>query len=378
MKKILIFTDSFLPGFKGGGPITSIANLVQLLNKDFDILICTNNHDFGDDVPYKDIVFDEVTKYQGYNVVYLSQMDKKSISKVIKNFEPDLLYLNSFFSKTTQIVMLLNKLTFQKNLVVAPRGELQQNALNIKKTKKAIYLSIYKLFGLYKNTYFHSTDAIETKSIKELFNIDNITQLQNAVKIRKFEPLAKNANELKIIFVSRISKKKNLIFALKLLENLEENILFDIYGPKEDIEYWNECQSIISRLPKNIKVLYKGSLAQSEIVNKMREYHCFLFPTLSENFGHVIVEAMQAGLVPIISDQTPWLGLANINAGWDIALDDEQSYVKAIKELYMLESEKYTKKSLAIMKYIHKKLDMEKLALDYVIFFNKIIEGENR
>jgi len=26
MKKVLIFVDSFLPGYKGGGPITSISN----------------------------------------------------------------------------------------------------------------------------------------------------------------------------------------------------------------------------------------------------------------------------------------------------------------------------------------------------------------
>ena len=337
-------------------------------------MICTNNHDFGDDKPYKDIVFDKVTKYQEYNVVYLSKMDKNSISKVIKDFEPDILYLNSFFSKTTQLVMLLNKFTFKKKLVVAPRGELQENALNIKKTKKLVYLFIYKLFGLYKNTYFHSTDAIETKSIKELFQIDNITQLQNAVKIRNFEPLTKNANELKIIFVSRIARKKNLLFALKLLQNLDENIIFDIYGPKEDREYWNECQSIIDELPANIHVSYKGSLTQSEIVNKMREYHCFLFPTLSENFGHVIVEAMQAGLVPIISDQTPWRALKAVNAGWDVSLEDEPSYVKAIKALHVMDGKEYSKKSLAIMEYIHNKLDMDKLALGYASFFNKIIE----
>jgi glycosyltransferase involved in cell wall biosynthesis len=374
VKKILIFTDSFLPGFKGGGPITSVSNLVNLLNKDFNILICTRNYDFGESEPYKDIVYDKITRYQEYNVIYLSKMDKENISKVIKDFEPDLLYLNSFFSKTTQIVMLLNKLTFKKHLVVAPRGELQQNALNINKTKKAVYLFVYKLFGFYKNTYFHSTDVIETKSIKELFNIDNITQLQNAVKIRKFKPLTKDTNELKIIFVSRISRKKNLLFALKLLGNLNENIIFDIYGPKEDVEYWSECKSIISILPENIKVSYKGSLAQSEIVNKMREYHCFLFPTLSENFGHVIVEAMQSGLVPIISDQTPWRDLNTVNAGWDLSLEDEPSYVNAIKALHVMDREEFSKKSLAIMEYIHNKLDMDKLALGYASFFNKIIE----
>ena len=300
-------------------------------------------------------------------------MDKQSLSKVIVDFNPDLLYLNSFFSKTTQIVMFLNKFTFKKKLIVAPRGELQENALNIKKSKKSIYLFLYKLFGFYKNIYFHSTDAIETKSIKNMFGIDTITQLQNAVKLHKFEPLVKKENELKLIFVSRVSRKKNLHSALNLLKNIKYNVVFDIYGPKEDIEYWGECQDIIDKLPKNITVSYKGSLVQSEIVEKMREYHAFFFPTLSENFGHVIVEAMQAGLVPIISDQTPWLHLDDINAGWDIALNDKDLYIKAIENLYEMGSEEYTKKSLAIMEYVHNKIDMDKLTEGYVNFFHKVI-----
>ena len=375
MKKIVIFTDSFLPGFKGGGPITSISNLVSLINDKFDILICTRDRDFGDTEAYKDIICNEITKYKEYNIIYLSRMDKSSLTKVIVEFNPDLLYLNSFFSKTTQFIMFLNKLTFKKKIIIAPRGELQENALNIKKTKKSIYLFVYKLFGLYKNVYFHSTDNIETISIKNMFNINDVTQLQNAVKIHVFEPLNKKENELTMIFVSRVSRKKNLHYALNLLKSIKYNIIFDIYGPKEDREYWNECQNIINGLPKNVKVSYKGSLAQHEIVLKMREYHAFLFPTLSENFGHVIVEAMQAGLIPIISDQTPWINLESQNVGWDIKLNKKNKYIKAIEELYFMDNRKYNAKSLATIEYIHNKLDMKSLAKDYKDFFNKTIKS---
>jgi len=376
MKKILIFTDIFLPGFKGGGPITSVSNLVSLLNKYFDILICTSDSDFRDNIPYKEIVSDKIIKYKDYNVIYLSNMNKNSISKVTNEFNPDLIYLNSFFSKTTQIVMFLNKFTFKKKIIVAPRGELQQNSLNIKRPKKSLYLFIYKLFGLYKNIHFHSTDTIETKRIKDLFQINNITELQNAVKILKFKPLDKKENELKLVFVSRVSKKKNLHYALVLLSSIKHIISFDIYGPKEDVGYWSECQKVIETLPKNIKVSYKGSLDQREIVRTMREYHTFLFPTLSENFGHVIVEAMQAGLVPIISDQTPWRNLEKLSAGWDLPLDDKKTYIDTINKLYFMSNEEYTKKSLATIKYITTKLDMKKLTKDYVRFFNKIIKSD--
>ena len=48
MKKILLFVDYFIPGFKAGGPVSSIVNLVKLLNNDFEIVITARNHDFGE------------------------------------------------------------------------------------------------------------------------------------------------------------------------------------------------------------------------------------------------------------------------------------------------------------------------------------------
>jgi len=374
MKKILIFVDSFLPGFKGGGPITSIANLVDLLNDSFDILICTKNHDFKETKSYTEVESNKVTKYLDYKVIYLSQTNKVAISNVINEYNPDILYLNSFFSKITQIVMFLNKLYFHKKLVVAPRGELQENALSIKKTKKMLYLKLYKFLRLYKNIVFHSTDDIETESIRNLFNINKVIQLSNAVKLYSFDPLIKAKNGLKLIFVSRISKKKNLLFALEILRNIDIDITFDIYGPKEDIEYWNKCNKIIKELPNTIIVNYKGCLKQSEIISVMRGYNAFFFPTLSENFGHVIVEAMQSGIVPIISDQTPWIDLEKYNAGYDIPLNNKKKFIETIKKLYYMDKEEYQNLSLNTMRYIKNKLNIEQLKLDYIKFFNNIME----
>jgi len=372
MQKILIFTDSFLPGYKGGGPITSIANLVLLLNDNFDILICTSNHDFGDTQPYN-LPYDKPIQYQDFNVIYLSKMDKISIQTVIQNFNPDLLYLNSFFSVTTQIVILLNKSYFNKSCIVAPRGELQENALAIKSFKKKTYLFLYKLLKIHKNIIFHSTDEIESISLEKHFDLKQISSLSNVVRVDSSQPLEKQEKELRLLFVSRISRKKNLLYALEVLKSVNVDISFDIYGPKEDIKYWKECQNIIDTLPKNISVIYKGSLSQEKIMIMMREYHAFLFPTFSENFGHVIVEAMQAGLVPIISDQTPWRNLEDYNAGWDIPLNEKERYKEVIETLYVMNNEAYSKKSLAIITYIHTKLNMQKLKKQYIDFFQKAI-----
>ena len=40
-KKILVFIDWYLPGYRAGGPIQSIANLVNHLDDELDISIVT-------------------------------------------------------------------------------------------------------------------------------------------------------------------------------------------------------------------------------------------------------------------------------------------------------------------------------------------------
>lgn len=104
----------------------------------------------------------------------------------------------------------------------------------------------------------------------------------------------------------------------------------------------------------------------------MRKYHAFLLPTLSENFGHVIVEAMQAGLIPIISDQTPWRGLEKINIGWSIPLNRELDYIKAINSLCEINNKNYSHKSSGVINYIQAKIDNKLAAEKYLNFFKYI------
>lgn len=108
MKKILIFADTFTPGFMGGGPVVSISNLVDLVENEFEILVCTRNHDFGQKTAYKNIENNTFKKIKQHQVIYLSSYNAPSFMKIVKSFQPDFVYLNSFFSSTTRTVLWLN------------------------------------------------------------------------------------------------------------------------------------------------------------------------------------------------------------------------------------------------------------------------------
>jgi len=371
MKRILIFTNNFLPGNRAGGPVTSIANLCNLLNNEYDIIIVTSNKDFGSNEPYSNVAWDKVVQYNTFNIIYHSAITINVIRETIKELNPNLIYLNSFFSNFTQMVLWLlfkNKITTP--IVLAPRGELQENALAIKALKKKVYLFGYKLLKIYTKIQFHATDIIEYNRIKKIFGITSIVTIPNVPKITNVQPLNKQKDTLKLIFISRIRDNKNLLFALEALQSCQVNIIFDIYGPIEDETYWDTCQVSIKYLPINIKTNYKGIVPPTKIINIMRQYHALLLPTKTENFGHVIVEAMQAGLIPIISDQTPWIDLEHNKAGWSLDLNNVTNFTQAINTLYTMDSNTYTRLSTNTMKFISMKLNIEDLKQRYVKMFD--------
>ena len=77
--KILILTDWYLPGTNAGGPVRSIANLVDHLKDEFAFNIVSRNTDYCEDIPYPDIIADEWNELEKHvNVYYFS---KESLSK---------------------------------------------------------------------------------------------------------------------------------------------------------------------------------------------------------------------------------------------------------------------------------------------------------
>ena len=141
--------------------------------------------------------------------------------------------------------------------------------------------------------------------------------------------------------MSRIARKKNLHYLLDRLKGIDTHILLDLYGPIEDEIYLNELKYLIKGLPSNITVNFKGPIPQEMVPETLSAYHCFVMPTLGENFGHAIFEALAAGKPVLISDQTPWRGLEGKKAGFDLPLDQPKSFKDAIQTFLDMDQETY-------------------------------------
>jgi glycosyltransferase involved in cell wall biosynthesis len=62
----------------------------------------------------------------------------------------------------------------------------------------------------------------------------------------------------------------------------------------------------------------------------MKNYDLFFLPTLGENYGHVIFEALASGVPVLISDRTPWQNLKTLGVGTDMPIGDPHDFAKEI------------------------------------------------
>lgn len=342
---ILIFIDWFTPGFKAGGPIKSVSNIVRSLHTDFNFYIITSDRDIDETQPYPNEKLNEWVSKEQYQIAYLSENKRKEfISSTLKNKAFDAYYFNSLYSKpyTLEPFQLVKKITNKPNVIIAPRGMLGKGALKIKPLKKKAFLTFTKTTGFFKNITWHATDEEEIEDIKlafgkkaKIYSTPNIS----IIDIKETN-ISKKEHELKLVFFSRISPKKNLFYALDILSRFnDKNISLDIYGSIEDESYWKKCKNFINK--NNIRAYHKSILNPSEVQKTLNNYHFLFFPTIHENYGHVIVEALTAGCGLIISSNTPWRDLNRINVGWDIDLKNNQGFFNAIEKCYEMNQKEY-------------------------------------
>lgn len=374
--KILIIIGGFFPGQKFGGPPVSVDNFCSLLKDECDCFIVTSNHDMNSNIIYANIQI-------GWNnrgnckVLYLSDSEYKykKFREVIKEISPDIIYLQGLFQECIIPCLILAK-KYNIPVMLAPRGEICEGAFK-KKYKKIPYIAFLKVFKLIENVHFQSTSEEETEAINNILGVcdERIHFMTNIPSIPKERNISINKKEglANIVFLSRIVPKKNLCFALDCLKFVKGNVNFDIYGTLEDEKYWMECKKKINELPENIKVEYKGEKSHEEVHNTIAKYDAFLFPTLSENFGHVIAEALMVGCPVIISDQTPWTDVKNIEGGWSVSLNNINGFIEAIQNIIDADYQKEKIYKYNVMKYVDEKLNLRELKVIYLNCFKDIL-----
>lgn len=373
MHKILILSDWFYPAFKAGGPITSLYNLVKKIEDKISITVLTSAYDLGENKILDNILPDVWQQFSSKTRIKYLTNNKEVINELDKE-EYDNIYLNSMFSPafTLKPLLFAKRIGILDKVILAPRGMLAAGALSLKPFKKKLFLVLLKYLGLHKHILFHATSLQEFDDIKKSFGesikIKMIPNIPSKPK-KKLFLRSKSKGTLKLITVARIAPEKNIKYLLELLKNLKGSISLSIYGMIKTQSYLIECKSIIKTLPPNVKVNIAGEMSNELLQEKIVEYDFFILPSLGENFGHAIYEALSAGTPVIISDKTPWRNLEQYKAGWDISLDKPELFIEVLNKCAEMDNEEYQKWSEGSYNFARKYYEENDVVEDYLRMF---------
>ncbi len=207
-----------------------------------------------------------------------------------------------------------------KPYILSPHGMLYPTALNIKRWKKWPMLKLWFNRDIQKASCIHATCKEEMEHVRTFGYKGPIAVIPNPVVIPD-EVKLKNRifSEPSIGFLGRfhpIKKIENLIQGARIALNRGcPNFRVDLIGGGSD-KYENFIREEVRRLKLEDNVRFLGYLNGSEKYERLSQLRALFVPSLQENFGMIVPEALICGTPVYASIGTPWQELNECKCGW--------------------------------------------------------------
>jgi alpha-1,2-mannosyltransferase len=335
-------TNIIYPDFNpcGGGERLALATIqaISEMGLDLDITTYTQPNLSKLENAYGKSLTSVMRKVRKVNVV--SSFDEHNIKRSIRrerydiniNTHVDLLpYYQDYFSKKNAVAYchfpMAKQYIESRNLQYLKRDlriikdQEQENTLSNNDTgskNKEKYFQMVKHFydNLMKNSTVITNSEFSRKAIFEAFDNDEIDEVQvlsPPVDVDTFRrvllssPTNKREDDI-ILVVSRIDKQKKIENAIRLAKLLKQNNIgsgMKIIGNidyKYDLNYYLSLNQMVIDFDLEDYVTLETDVCLNNILSIMREAKVYFHPMIGEHFGISIVEAMAAGLVPIVPD----------------------------------------------------------------------------
>ena len=303
---ILVFVRYYLPGYRAGGPVRSLSNLVRALGSAYDFRVVCFDRDHGTNHPHPNVPIGQWHR-QGEATIRYSAPHELGFAfcrRMMLETAPDMIYLNSLFDRAFSMMPFLALGRGRGTpMLLTPRGELSPGALGLKAGRKRLFLSLSRAAGLYKGVHWHACSKPESDQVQRFFSPEKrrvflASNLPEPGEGGAQRHTTKQPGKLRIVLAARIAPMKNTIAAIRIAGKLPGAVELDLWGPLEDKAYWDSCQQQIALSPPNLSVRYRGEVEHEKLHDLLQNYDVMLMPTLGENFGHAIIEALYAEVAP--------------------------------------------------------------------------------
>jgi len=289
LKKLLYIYPEYLPYYDHINILGSNKNIISYINKN-------KLENFN----YINLTYD-------YNNIYYQKffpMDKKQLSKLINNLNPDYIITKEIFSPLSYIITKINK--NYKHIIYC------DETTYINKSLWGLFpiSRYYAYYNIKNNKYYIASSELVFKRLVSLgIKSENILLINISVYPEKFkESKLINRDKFNLLFIGNLEKNKGIITIIKAFNIIKNrNIYLNIAGKGSLKDF------VIKNSELNNNILYHGYINEEEKIKLLSESDVFLYPSEDilmplnikrwEEQGAVsALEAMASGLPVIGSD----------------------------------------------------------------------------
>lgn len=346
--RVLVLIDWYKPFFRAGGPVRSMVNMVDHLHTEVDFHIITGDRDYTATEAPADLPKDQWVRQDKGEQVWYASPEGRSMARwkeLLHQPQWDVVYINGLWSRWSTLVPLWLLRGTKQRRIVAVRGMLAHGMMRQKRLLKRVVLRALRTAGCFRGVEFQATNQEEEEDVRRWVGRDVRVHLVPNLGRRMVDqaprPIAKPCGELRLVSVARIAQEKNTLFALEQLSGLPGRVHLDLYGTVYHEAYWERCRQVIAALPPHITVKWHGQIDSEAVPEVLERAHALFMPSLGENFGHTMLEALAVGRPILISDRTPWRGLEAQRAGWDLPLEKPERFREALRMLVDMDDVTY-------------------------------------
>lgn len=258
---------------------------------------------------------------------------KREFIAILEQIHPDVFHTNSCWMPVSALTAIWAK-EFGYKVVYTPHGMLEPYA--IKRhfwTKKLPAIILFQKKGLEICDLIHSTADTEKENLQKLGWNKKVHVIANCVQIDEIEMKTSWNRNKNVLYLSRIHPKKGINFLIEAVGQLKkefEGYRFTIAGHGEE-PYLNELKTLAKCKGVAEKFDFIGPVFGRAKWPLYRKADLFVLPTISENFGIVVPEALASGTPVISTNGAPWEELNSKKCGWCIGIGTSP-LVEALKK----------------------------------------------
>jgi glycosyltransferase involved in cell wall biosynthesis len=206
-----------------------------------------------------------------------------------------------------------------KPFIIAPRGMLGPAALAFSRTKKRAFWAVLQGNVVRCASCIHATSEQEHDEIREFGLRNPIAIIPNGIDIPQLDNTTITANDFgrTVLSLGRIHPKKGLdrlVRAWAQQESAHPEWRLRIVGPDE-LGHAAELANLAGEL-KIRRMSIEDSVVGDAKNALYRQADLFVLPSLNENFGITVAEALSLGTPVIATKGAPWQDLAREGCGW--------------------------------------------------------------